>query len=117
MRFRSVAILLAILLSASLFSQSERATVSGVILDATGAVIPEAKITLTNAATNVVTTATTNETGAFTLPNMPVGEYNLRVEKEGFKPAVRTGMQLNAASSIRADITLEIGTSTQAVEI
>lgn len=103
--------------AAALLGQSERGVIAGAVLDTTGAVVPGAKVTLTNVATNVTLNSQTNEVGAFTFPSLPVGEYNLRVEKEGFKPALRTGITVNAASSVRLDITLEVGAAAQAVEI
>lgn len=118
--FRSRCVGLCALLAysaAALLGQSKRGVIAGAVLDTTGAVVPGAKVTLTNVATNVTLNSQTNEVGAFTFPSLPVGEYNLRVEKEGFKPALRTAITVNAASSVRLDITLEVGAAAQAVEI
>ena len=51
----------------------------------------------------------TNETGGYVAPNLPPGDYSVRVEKQGFRSALLTQLTLNAASSVRADITLEVG--------
>src|SRR5712691_2487999 len=98
-------------------AQSDRGTVVGSVTDATGAVIPGAKITVTNTATNVPNTATSTDAGDYTVPNLPAGQYSVRVEKQGFKPALATGLTLSAASTMRQDIKLEVGASQQVVEV
>ncbi len=103
--------------AASLYAQSERGTITGTVKDATGAVIPSAKIVLTNSQTGVANTLTSNSAGEFTLPQLQVGVYNLRVDKEGFRPASIIGLVLNASATVRADATLEIGASAQAIEV
>jgi hypothetical protein len=100
-----------------LFAQSERGTISGTVRDSTAAVIPQAKIIVTNTATNVVVHLTTNELGEYTAASVPVGVYNIQVQKEGFRPAEIKGLSVNAATSVRADVNLEIGQSQQVVEV
>ncbi len=104
-------------LSTSLFAQSERGAISGTVRDTTGAVIPNARVTVTNTATNTTVTLPTNEAGEFTAPSLPVGVYTVRAEKEGFRPTVLSGLTVNAASNIRADATLEVGATQTAVEV
>ncbi|MEO7143736.1 MAG: carboxypeptidase-like regulatory domain-containing protein, partial [Bryobacteraceae bacterium] len=108
---------LAVFAAFSLFAQSERGTISGTVHDATGAVVPGATVTATETATNSVITVTTSSAGDYTIPSLTVGTYTVRAEKEGFRPAVVTGLTLNAASSARADLTLEVGSTRQAVEV
>src|SRR5947209_17727913 len=91
-------------ISASLFAQSDRGTVSGTVRDSTGAVIPGAKVTVTNTATNVVNSSVTNEVGEFTIPNVQVGTYAVEATKAGFRPAELKGLTVNAATNVRADI-------------
>ena len=105
------------LFSFSVFGQSERGNITGAVRDASGAVVPAAKITVTNAATNVALTATTNEQGEYTVPSLQPGTYTVRVEKEGFRPTQTTGLAVDAGSNIRSDATLEVGASTQAIEV
>ena len=101
----------------SLLAQSERGTVSGEVRDSTSAVIPGAKVTLTDIATNASNTATTNASGAFTFPNLPVGQFNLRVDKDGFRSAIVTNVTVNASANVRTDVTLEVGVTQQAIEV
>ncbi|MBI2685422.1 MAG: carboxypeptidase regulatory-like domain-containing protein [Acidobacteria bacterium] len=105
------------LCGAALFSQSERGTITGTVRDASGAVVPAAKVQLTNTQTGVVFNAPTNANGDYTVPQLQVGTYTIRVEKEGFRPASVTGLALNASATVRADATLEVGSSVQAVEV
>jgi outer membrane receptor protein involved in Fe transport len=101
----------------AVFAQSERGTISGSVKDPSGAVVAGAKVVVSNSATNVAANAVTSDSGDFTVPSLPAGAYVVRVEKEGFRPAVVTGVTVNAASDVRADVTLEIGTTSTAVEV
>src|SRR5215831_8615314 len=106
-------VLFACLAMSAAFAQSERGTITGTIVDTSGAVVPGARVTVTNA----VSTTLTTETGSYTVASLPVGEYTLRVEKSGFSSAVLSGITLNAASTMRADVKLEVGTAMQTVEV
>jgi hypothetical protein len=109
--------LLAIFCVSTLWAQSERGTISGTVRDTSGAVIAAAKVTITNPATNQVTSLNTNELGEFTVPSVAVGSYRVLAEKQGFRPAELTGLTVDAASTARVDIKLEIGSSTTVVEV
>jgi hypothetical protein len=98
-------------------AQSERGTISGTVTDATGALVAGAKVTVTNTATGVAITQTSNASGDFVVPSIPAGTYTVRVEREGFRPSVISGLTLNAAQSARADVKLEVGTATTQVEV
>jgi hypothetical protein len=104
-------------LSAFLLAQSERGTISGTVRDTSGAVVPGAKIVVTNTATGVATTLASNEVGEFTVANVQVGTYNVEVSNQGFRPAEIKGLTVNAATNVRADFNLEIGQSQQVVEV
>src|SRR5882762_222010 len=114
---RVVIAILSLTCASVVLAQSERGTISGTILDSSGAVIPQAKIIITNTATNVVVNLTTNGVGEYTAASVAVGSYNILVQKEGFRPAELKGLGVDAATSVRADVILEIGTSQQVVEV
>src|SRR5579883_742088 len=101
----------------AVYAQEERGTISGTVVDATGAVVTKARVVVTNVATNTTFTTTTNETGQYTVPNLNPGTYNVRVEKEGFRTALTTGMPVDAGSNIREDVRLDVGSATQTVEV
>ena len=100
-----------------LSSQTERGTIEGTVRDTTGAVIPGAHVTITNTATNVTNNFESNASGDFTVPSLQPGNYNIRTEKDGFRVAVLENLTLDAATSARADVTLEIGSSAQTIEV
>jgi len=106
-----------LLFAAALLAQSDRGTITGTIQDATGAVVPGSKVTLTNTQTGVVFSVPSNEAGDFTVPQLQPGVYTVRVEKDGFRPASVSGIVLNASATVRADATLEVGAAAQAVEV
>src|ERR1051326_933303 len=106
-----------ILLPALLFGQSDRGTISGMVKDPSGAVIVNAKVTVTNTATNTAVEIRSNQSGDYTALSLPAGTYNVRVEAEGFHSAVISGVILNASTDVRADATLEIGSTATAVEV
>jgi hypothetical protein len=108
---------LTVFLAAFALAQSERGTITGAVRDQSGAVVPSASVTVTNQATNVASHLVTNDAGEFTVPNLPPGIYLVRVEKAGFRPSEERGLPLDAAQTVRADATLQVGTSTQAIEV
>src|SRR3954470_2687134 len=105
------------LAAVSMYAQQDRGTISGTITDATGAIVPSAKVTVTNRDTNTTFTTSSGESGVYTVPNLSPGTYNVRVEKEGFKAAVTNGMVVDAGANVREDAHLEVGSATQAVEV
>src|SRR5882672_11501098 len=109
---RSFIFALLLCLSAFLcFAQSDRGTITGVVRDSTAAVVPGAVVTIINQATNVTFTATSNEAGEFTVPSLQAGTYTVKVTKEGFRTSELKGIGLDAAQTVRADASLEVGTS------
>ena len=105
------------LLALNVFAQSERGAITGAVRDASGAVVPSAKITVTNSATNVSVNATSNDQGEFTVPSLQPGTYIVRIEKQGFRPNEEKGLPVDAGSNVRADATLQVGSSTQVIEV
>lgn len=99
------------------FGQTDRGSISGTVTDTSGAVIPGAKVVVTNTATNTAFTTNTTESGDYTAPSLSVGSYSVRVDKEGFKPSQVSNVTVNASASSRADVTLEVGSSQQVIEV
>jgi hypothetical protein len=110
-------LILAAFLAVGAFAQSERGTITGSVRDSSGAIIPGAKVTVTNQNTNSGSVVETNGSGDYSVPSLPPGPYVVRIEKQGFRPSETKGLNLDAAQSVRADATLEVGASTQAVEV
>ena len=101
----------------SLFAQSDRGAITGTITDASGALIPAAKITLTNSATGFKTDTVSTGTGNYTLPGLPVGTYALQVESRGFSRYERTNIEVQVAVTTRIDIAMKVGAATESVQV
>src|SRR5574341_1291291 len=97
-------------------AQENRATIVGTITDPQGGVIPNATIKATNIETNIATTTTSNESGLFTLPFLPVGKYRISVSAAGLKTLVRDGVELRVGDRIQLDFSMEVGAVTETIK-
>src|SRR6266498_2688244 len=87
--------ILAILIIGTLaHAQLDRGSLTGTVTDPTGAVVPDVKITARNTATNAVYETRSNPAGQYTMPNLPVGGYEVTFEAPAFKKLVRSGITL-----------------------
>src|SRR5437899_9924107 len=93
----------------SAWAQTDRGTITGTVSDASGAVIPGVTIEAKNIATGATYQAGTSETGNFTLPQLPVGTYELSATLPGFKRFVRSNIIVGVAQTVRVDVALEVG--------
>src|SRR5262249_8989159 len=101
----------------SAFAQETRGTILGTVHDSSGGVIAGAEVTVTDAATNVSTKVSSNESGAFEVPYLIPGTYNVSVNAKGFKKVVRQGVVVNVGSRANIDLTLEAGVITEEVVV
>jgi anaerobic magnesium-protoporphyrin IX monomethyl ester cyclase len=83
-------------------------SLAGVVTDPTGAVLPKAKITITNVDTGMVRTLTTDETGQYATNDLGIGHYSIKAETPGLRTSERTGIVLQAGTRVRVDLTLWI---------
>ncbi len=101
-----------------LFAQDISGAIGGTILDPSGATVPNAKVTITNTDRNqVLRTITTEPSGTYSAPLMPVGQYSIKVEVKGFKTETRTGIALNVSDDLKINITLAVGSMTDTVTV
>jgi Carboxypeptidase regulatory-like domain len=100
-----------------LLAQSPQATISGIITDSTGAVVPGVQVTAISPATTQRATTVTNEQGFFVLTQLAIGDYTIEAEKSGFKKFVRQGLTLTTGATVALDIQLEIGAASDTVTI
>lgn len=98
-------------------AQTFRGTILGTITDATQAAVPEAKVTVKNVATGLVRSTVTDTAGNFNIPELPIGTYDLTVEKQGFQSAAVKGLEVTVAGERRVDATLQAGALEQRVEV
>lgn len=109
--------LLSLLSASNAFSQAVSATIVGTVTDASGAVVANAKVTVTEVSTNVPRTMTTNGSGNYTFGNVPPGRYTLTVEVPGFKRDVRGPIDVAVDTTARLDAQLTPGNVTETVEV
>jgi len=115
---RFIAVALFVLISASAaLSQSDRGAIAGTVLDSSGAIVANAKVTATGADNGTVYTATSTDTGAYRISNMQVGVYNVTVASPGFKTDAKTGVvvQINTITSL--DFSLQAGAVTETLTV
>ena len=92
-------------------------TIGGTVRDASGAMVPEARVTATNTGTNLARIVTTDMAGEYVLPMLPLGSYEVRVEKEGFAPFLQQGIVLQANTQVRANAVLQVRTGAEQVTV
>jgi TonB family protein len=97
-------------------SQGSRGTISGVVYDASGAVIPHATVLATNLDSHTKEAAITNDAGEYSLASIPAGHYELEVTNRGFK-IHRNNLNLNANDKQHVDISMELGNISEKVEV
>ena len=95
----------------------ETASISGTVSDPSGAVVPNAKVTLTQQETGTTQTSTTNGDGLYDVPGLPVGHYTLAVTAPGFTTYQKTGIVVNVAIPLREDVHLAVGANSQTVTV
>jgi hypothetical protein len=111
------AIVLLVASATTAFAQFDRGTISGTIKDAQGGVVPGVTVTATATATQQTRSTVTDGSGFYTFPNLQPGRYDISAELQGFKKANRTGVQVDAASAMTLDFTLETGALTEEVTV
>ena len=110
-RWSSFAFLLVLtmtLLISPLLAQKITGTISGVVTDPTGAVVPQATVTITNIDTALTRTVTTNEMGEYVAADLPNGNYRITVKQTNFKEAVTSNVELHVASTALVNVQLQM---------
>ena len=111
-----LALSICLLVSGVLSAQSDLGTISGFVKDPSGATVPNAKVTVRNKS-GIERQATTNESGYYTITNIPPGLYDMSAEASGFKTYASTNNKLDPSAALTIDATLEVGVTTQTVEV
>ncbi len=107
----------ALLFALTSLAQSDRGTITGTIADPAGAVVASAAIEATNVETGSVFPVASSSTGNYTIAELPAGTYVLNVTVSGFKKYVRPGLIVQAAQTIRVDVTLAVGNTSESVTV
>jgi hypothetical protein len=117
MKIRLTVLCLMFLAVLLLFAQGGRGSIVGTITDTSGAVVPGVQITAVHTASGARYTVQGNSVGQYLLPNLPVGEYKLTFELQGFKKVTWPGIDVSVTTVRRVDVKLEPGAVTESVEV
>lgn len=101
----------------SLHAQEFRATISGLVTDPSGSPVAGAKISVVSVERNVAYDSVTNEAGRYVTRFLPPGQYNMTVEKTGFKKTVRDGLTLSSVDRLAIDVQMELGALAESVTV
>src|SRR5579864_5695934 len=105
-----------LLAPAGAFAQTT-AAITGAVTDDTGAVVPNAKISVTNVGTGLTRNLVTDARGQYAALSLPVGQYQIRAESAGFAPVVRSGITLDVGQQAVVDVQLKVGNVQQAITV
>jgi hypothetical protein len=98
-------------------AQSTLGTITGLVTDKSGSVIPNAVVVATNTGTGVRSQTVSSGTGNYVIPNLQVGRYEISVSVTGFKSFTRSNINLSSDDNIRIDVALEVGATSERVEV
>lgn len=104
-------------LAATLVAQTPTGQLTGLIADPSGAVVAKANVDVMNTGTGIHWRAVTNESGYYTVPLLPPGQYSITVRVTGFKTATRSNITLAVAATERIDFQLQVGQTNETVEV
>ena len=107
---------LTLLLPVLAFAQGDRGALTGVVTDPSGAVVPEAVISIVETRTGSATKAASSSAGYYRV-SVPPGTYRIEASKEGFKTAVAENIVVPVAQVVTIDLTLQVGSTTQSVTV
>lgn len=110
-------VLVAVLAATCGLAQSDTGSLSGRIVDATGAVVAGAKISAKNDATGMTIPSASNQDGVFQYPSLPIGSYTVEAEHPGFKKIRQTGLRIDVATRTTVSLSLSLGDTQQTVEV
>ena len=105
------------LIAGALSAQTVNGRIVGNVTDASGSVVPAASVTVRHLETNTTRSASTSESGAYVVPNLQIGSYEVTVEMAGFKRHVRGPLRLDVDQTARVDIQLETGDISEKITV
>src|SRR5262245_38935727 len=110
-------ILVVICADSALLAQQDKGTIAGIVFDQSGAVIPNAKVTLKNAGTSQTRTITTGTSGEYVFTPVQVGIYEITVEVTGFQSQVKRNLELQVQQKLDVNFTLQVGAESNIVDV
>lgn len=115
--FRLCIVLWLFSLGSALYAQSASGQITGTVKDSTGAMVAGAAVSVSSQLTGQTRRTTTNESGTFSFPLLPVSVYSVTVDQKGFRSSKRTDITLNVDQVSRIDIDLQVGEVTETVNV
>ena len=97
------------------FAQTERGTITGVVVDSSKAAVPGVSIAVVNTGTNATTNVVSSDSGSYSAANLPPGTYRIEATLQGFQTSKVEGITLNAGTTARVDVTLNLGSISESV--
>ncbi|MFY9528295.1 MAG: TonB-dependent receptor [Candidatus Acidiferrales bacterium] len=116
-RFRAVLVGVVLLLATGVVWASISGSISGVVTDPSGAVIPDVSVAAKNTQTGVQSTTKTDAKGFYEFPALPIGTYDVEVRQSGFRAFRQSGIVIDANSAVRVDVKLQIGAAAEEVTV
>jgi hypothetical protein len=110
-------VLIAVVLIASAARAEVGGKITGAVKDQTGSVIPRVNVVISNTQTGVKLTSTTDQDGVFTFPVLSVGQYQIDVTSDAFKPYRKTGLVIDINSALVLDVTLQVKEQEQSATV
>ena len=112
-----LALVLCILSGLPMAAQEASGRVLGVVTDPSGSLIPNAKVTVTNVDTGIGSETVTKDDGSYQVLLLPVGSYRVAAEAQGFRRSVTASQKLEINQSLKIDVKLEVGATTETVQV
>jgi hypothetical protein len=116
-RSRSFAVFCVFFLGLSFHAFGQEATILGTVTDPSGSVVPNVTVTITHVETGESRSSTSNDTGQYVAPGLPIGHYNVSAKAVGFGPAEKNSIVLNVNDRTRIDFVLKVGTTQENVTV
>lgn len=114
---RLVAMTLFLLLPSFVWAQGSRGSITGVVKDSTGAVVPNVTVKVTQTTTGIAYNGETQANGAYFMPNLNPGTYTVTVEAKGFKKLTVDNLKVDVATTLTQDLVLQVGQVSETVEV
>lgn len=115
--FRRLALCLLFTAGCLLPQGGESTEILGIVEDSSGSVIPGVEVTATHVATGQTRKTTTGESGTYVFSFMQPGPYTIRADKNGFRPEVRSGLELQLNQKARVNFVLQVGAVAESIEV
>ena len=117
MRGARLAVAICVIVLCSVEAQTSTATLVGSVRDTTGALLAGVRIEVRNSATDDLRTVSSNETGEFTIAQLPPGLYSVVARRDGFRELRQTGLELQLDQTARLDLQMDLGAVSESVEV